>query len=107
MATKSSLPKDFDPEALVSASQSHEQQLKGLSDRISFLESRVGDNDGFNKTFAEAQASGKQIDEAISKVIDMHDKHLLIIKGTSLLKWLSALIIGGIIGTLIAGYFHK
>lgn len=46
--------KDFDATELVKASENHEQQLKELSDRIASLESRVGNNETFAKSFADS-----------------------------------------------------
>ncbi len=118
MATKNNPLKDFDAPALVQASQNHEQQLKELSDKLSMLESatgnvkvlkekvqaledRVGDDAKFAKTFASAQANSTVLNSAVDAEIDKYDRHLLIVKGTTLAKWIVALVIGGAAGWLI------
>ena len=118
MATKNNPLKDFDAPALVQASQNHEQQLKELSDKLSMLESatenvkvlkekvqaledRVGDDAKFAKAFASAQANSTVLNSAVDAEIDKYDRHLLIIEGTTLAKWIVALVIGGAAGWLI------
>lgn len=49
--------KDFDASALLKTSENHEHQLKELSDRISCLENRVGNNESFAKSFADSVKS--------------------------------------------------
>ena len=107
MATRNNPLKDFDAAGLVKASQSHEEQLKDLSDRVAKLEDRIIGNEAFAQSFISAQSQDKNIDETIKKIIGEYDRHLLIVKGTSLIKWAGAVIIGGILGALITGYFNR
>lgn len=67
MAGKS---KDFDATELVKASESHEQQLKGLSDRVVLLENRVGNNEAFAKSFAESLGSQTTASNALATSFD-------------------------------------
>lgn len=86
--------KDFDPAELVSASKSHEEQLKGLADRITKLEGQVGTPSAFAATFATAQGKEKQIDESIIAAVDKHDNHKLKVNGIAIVKWAAGIAVG-------------
>lgn len=95
------LPKDFDAPALVKTTKNHEERLSGLEKQISALVAKVGDNESFAKSFAEAQKNTKIIDESITVIIDGHDNHKFKVNGLALAKFLGTLIIGAILGALI------
>lgn len=101
MATKSNPLKDFDAPGLVKATQNHEEQLKDLSDRVSTLESLIGNNEAFAKAFVSAQQNDKSIDAALNSVIDAYDNHKIKINALALAKWIFGAIIGAVITWLV------
>lgn len=85
----------------------HNRDINAIKKRLGELEERVGDNEKFAKTFCEARKTNKAIDEGINEAIDAHDNHKLKVNGVALLKWLSVLVVGGVIGALITIIFKK
>lgn len=92
---------DFNPAEILKSTNRHNKDINFLKKKISELESRVGDDAAFTKSFVSAQKSNKEIDESINAVIGEYDRHLLTTKGVALGKWLLVLILGAAVGWII------
>lgn len=113
--------KDFDATELVKASESHEQQLKGLSDRVEILEQRIGTNEAFAKSFAESLDTQTVASDALAnkfnKLIDTNsDTRMSLSKFVrsdhfhnifSFLKSFGGALFWIIVGALVAHFIPK
>jgi hypothetical protein len=95
---------DFTSRNFIERNQ-HNRDIGGLRKRLEDLEARVGTNEAFGKSFALSQENSTVLNTAVKKVIDDYDKHLLIVKGTALGKWLLVLILGAVIGWIVNQVF--
>lgn len=91
---------DFTSKNFIERNQ-HNRDIGSLKKRLEDIENRVGDDARFAQSFVSAQKNNKDIDNSIYSVIEQHDKHLLMVKGAALGKWLLVLILGAILGWVI------
>lgn len=105
--TTNSKLKDFDLEELLGSTKSHTERIESLKGRVADLEQNISNNFWFAEKFVNSQKEQKQIDEAIKGIIKEYDNHNLKVNGAALAKWVGALLVGGLLGALITGYFSQ
>jgi len=105
--TTNSKLKDFDLEELLGSTKSHTERIESLEGRVADLEQNISNNFWFAEKFVNSQKEQKQIDEAIKGIIKEYDNHNLKVNGAALAKWVGALLVGGLLGALITGYFSQ
>lgn len=92
---------DFNSGEILRLTSRHDKDIRNIKNRVSKLEERVGTDAAFAESFAASQKTSTVLNTSINEVINNHDKHLLIVKGVTLLKWLGVLTIGGLIGWIL------
>lgn len=90
-------PNDFASSNFIQRNQ-HNRDISSVRRRLDELEKRVGDDAAFAASFESATRNSKVLNDSVVAIIDNHDKHLLRVKGTELLKWLAVAILGAAIG---------
>lgn len=59
---------DFNPSDIIRSTNRHDKD-------IGFLKKKIGDNEAFAKTFAEAAKESVTLEHAVNQLIDKHDNH--------------------------------